>query len=339
MKRQHIIAASATAVTIIAVAAYLFTLQQQQKHPITISPEYGVVPSPPDYSDSLMWYVSRQDPKHLGADIFYIVSTWEFDWTTESGDTCHYADVWNERHRAHMAKEQAKIAACLAQGNDLYAPYYRHITLNTWATQNPDTIRHRAQLAMSDVMEAFNHFIYTRPDHTRPIILAGFSQGAMAVVELLKHMDDHCYSEIAAAYVMGYKVTAADTMATTHIKAARDSIDTGVTICYNSVKDVKYTPTIIADSCIMCINPVNWRTDATPATLHDTITVTIDPEYHVLVVNNYSADEYKPILGFVNVGDIHGCEPWLYSESLAHNIKVRSLSWRQKNYDPHKVPK
>ena len=95
------------------------------------------------------------------------------------------------------------------------------------------------------------------------------------------------------------------------------------------MKDVKYVLPLIAGSDI-CINPVNWRTDATPATLHDTITITVAPEYHVLVATNYSASEYPPFRGFLNVGDIHSCEPWLYSECLAKNISVRARAWREK---------
>ena len=153
----------------------------------------------------------------------------------------------------------------------------------------------------------------------------------MAVVELLKHIDDETYSQLAAAYVMGYKVTADDTLQTKHIKAAQGETDTGVTICYNTVKDVKFINPVVSNT-IMGINPVNWRTDATPATLHDTITVALapQPQYHVLVVSGYSGSEYPAYKGFINVGDIHSCEPWLYSECLAKNIKVRAQEWRKK---------
>ena len=73
----------------------------------------------------------------------------------------------------------------------------------------------------------------------------------------------------------------------------------------------------------MCINPVNWHTDATPALLHDTITVSASPEHHVLVVKGYSGSEYHPIYGILNTGDFHSAEPWLYQECLRKNIKSR----------------
>ena len=180
---------------------------------------------------------------------------------------------------------------------------------------------------MADVCEAFYYFQAKR-DKTRPLIIVGFSQGALAVVELLKHINDETYHQLAAAYVLGYKVTKEDMAQSDHIRPAKGETDTGVTICYNTVKDVKYIQPVTAASDIG-INPVNWRTDDTPAILHDTITVTLSPEHHVLVVKGYSGSEYPAYKDLINVGDIHSCEPWLYSECLQKNINVRAREWRK----------
>ena len=290
--------------------------------------ESRYVPLAPDYSDPTMWITEDGDADGTGADVFYVVSTWEDDWTTADGKVCHYADVWNPEHRAHMADlEMKKVAAYMSPGNRFFAPFYRHTTIQAFMTNSEDTVYQRTRLAMDDVCKAFDLFQAQR-DQSRPLIIAGFSQGGLAVVELLKHIDDETYSQLAAAYVLGYKVTKADMAACSHIRPAEGETDTGVTICYNTVKDVKYVLPLIAGSDI-CINPVNWRTDATPATLHDTITITVSPEHHVLVATNYSASEYPPFRGFLNVGDIHSCEPWLYSECLQRNIKVRAKEWRK----------
>lgn len=287
------------------------------------------IPQAPDYADSTMWITKDGDTQGTGADIFYVVSTWEEDWQDAEARTSHYADVWNPKHRERMAIEMNKVAAYMSPGNRFYAPYYRHTTMEAFMMQNEDSTRNRARLAMTDVCAAFDHFQAQR-DKTRPLIIAGFSQGGLAVVELLKHISDETYSQLAAAYVLGYKVTPEDTLQTTHIKAAQGEADTGVTICYNTVKDIKYIQPVIAATC-MGINPVNWRTDATPATLHDTITVTLSPEHHVLVVKGYSGSEYHAYKNFINVGDIHSCEPWLYSECLAKNIAIRAKAWRKEH--------
>ena len=287
------------------------------------------VPAAPDYTDDTMWITEDDDPDGTGADVFYVVSTWEQDWTDPEGRTIHYADVWNPEHREHMGTEIRKACAYMAPGNRFYGPFYRHATIEAFLTRDDEIIRERTRLAMKDVCDAFDRFLEER-DPGRPIIIAGFSQGGLAVVELLKHMDDDTYSHLAAAYVLGYKVTEEDLASCTHIRPAEGPDDVGVTICYNTVKDVKYVNPVVASSSI-AINPVNWCTDATPAVLHDSITVTLAPEYHVLVVEGYEGKEYPPFADFINVGDIHSCEPWLYSDCLQENIAVRTRAWQQRH--------
>ena len=302
------------------------------------------IPQAPDYSDTSMWYTVDGDAQGTGADVFYVVSTWEADYdtivaphrSTSKPQTykCHYADAHNPRHRQHMATEISGVAAYMSPGNRFYAPYYRHTTIEAFMLHSEDSTRRRARLAMDDVCNAFDHFIRHR-DPSRPLIIAGFSQGGMAVVELLKHMSDKTYDQLAAAYVLGFKVTPKDTLQCHRIRAAQGATDTGVTICYNTVKDIKYIQPAVAATC-MGINPVNWRTDATPAMLHDTITVALSPEYHVLVVSGYSGSEYRPYKNFINVGDIHSCEPWLYSECLKQNFAERARAWRTKHANTKK---
>ncbi len=97
------------------------------------------------------------------------------------------------------------LPSFLSISHEFFAPFYRHITIEAWMTQNEDTIRNRTRLSMGDVCAAFDHFQAQR-DKSRPLIIAGFSQGGLAVVELLKHIDDETYSQLAAAYVLGYKL-------------------------------------------------------------------------------------------------------------------------------------
>lgn len=286
----------------------------------TESEEY--IPQSPDYSDPTFWYTEKNDKTGKNADVFYIVSTWETDWKTDSGETVHYADVYNKKHRDDMTKEISAIAAYMGKDNNFYSPFYRHITIEGWATRDENIINSHFKIAFEDVRNAFETFLKNRPKN-RPFVLAGFSQGGKAVVELLKIMPKDVYQQMVAAYVLGYKVTPDDTLTSTNIKAAQGPDDIGVTICYNSVSDVKYIQPVVAAPCAFCINPVNWRTDDVPATLHDTITVSVAQKEKVLVVKGYSGSEYSPIMGFLNVGDFHSAEPWLYKECLEKNIKNR----------------
>ena len=78
------------------------------------------IPQAPDYNDATMWVTADGDTDGTGADIFYVVSTWEEDWTQTVNSqivnsqivNCHYADVWNPEHRGRMADlEINKVAA------------------------------------------------------------------------------------------------------------------------------------------------------------------------------------------------------------------------------------
>ena len=49
--------------------------------------ESRYVPMAPDYSDPTMWITADGDADGTGADVFYVVSTWEDDWMTADGKT------------------------------------------------------------------------------------------------------------------------------------------------------------------------------------------------------------------------------------------------------------
>lgn len=310
-------------IILISVVTLMAAAACHDNHAEECSAERVYVPDAPDYMDDGMWTVVRNDIDGNGADVFYIPSTWEFDWTTDDGLVCHYADPSRADHRADMSIEIDGVADYMAEGNNFYSPYYRHITLDSWATLNEDTISRRYNdVAFVDVKKAFDHFIGTE-NKGRPFILAGFSQGGKSVVELLKVMDATVRGRMVAAYVLGYKVTPDDVESHPYIKGAQNATDTGVVICYNSVSDVKYIKPVVAAPNVMCINPVNWRTDAIPAVLNDTITVTLDPAINVLVLKGFDGSYLPNILDILNVGDYHGAEPWLYSECLRQNIRQR----------------
>lgn len=290
-------------------------------------PEALYVPSPPDYNDTAMWHIELCDTGN-GVDVFYVPSTWEYDWYTSDGRLSHYADPSRSDHRADMETEMKAVAEYMADGNNFYSPYYRHITLDSWATLNEDTIKRRYNdVAFVDVRAAFNHFL-TVDNNDRPFILAGFSQGGKSVVELLKILRPEQRERLVAAYVLGYKITPEDQQLAPWIIAAHGPDDTGVTVCYNSVSDVAYVKPVVSAPNVMCINPVNWRTDATSAILDDTITVTMSPEYNVLVVQGYDGSSLPNILDILNTGDYHGAEPWLYSECLRQNFHDRIASFK-----------
>ena len=113
-----------------------------------------------------------------------------------------------------------------------------------------------------------------------------------------------------------------------NLRAAQDSTDTGVVICYNSVADAEAICPVLAPSDV-CINPLNWRTDGTAAALNDTVTVRVDPRHGVLLVEGFDPEAYYvPSLGALfPVGNYHLQELFFYRDALAANVALRTEAW------------
>ena len=130
-------------------------------------------------------------------------------------------------------------------------------------------MRSRLPLAMGDVRRAFAYYL-EHLNGGRPFILAGFSQGAIAVIDLLKGMDSATYSRLVAAYAIGYSITKEDLEANSHFKFATGETDTGVIISWhaedpkNVEADLPLPNLIIAKNGV-AINPLNWKRDETYA--------------------------------------------------------------------------
>ena len=122
-------------------------------------------------------------------------------------------------------------------------------------------------IAYRDVAAAFEYYM-ENCNGGRPIILAGFSQGSQLLLMLMKeYFDDAKYSEkLVAAYCIGWRVTEEDVAAFPQLKMAQGEDDTGVIISFNSeAKGVEESVVVPRGVKTLGINPLNWKTDATPA--------------------------------------------------------------------------
>ena len=289
------------------------------------------VPAAPDYADTSQWYVSF---RNAPVDIFYIVSTETGDYTV-NGTDCHFADIHNDSIRQFLTGEMVGVDHILSGDFNFYSPYYRQCTLQTFTSDS--LIAKRIPLSMGDVKQSFAYYL-AHYNQGRPFILAGFSQGAIAVIDLLKGMDSATHSRLVAAYVIGWRVTDDDLAQTRYIRPAKDSTDLGVTICYNSVRDNSCAIPMLSENNRIAINPVNWRTDATPATLispistnpttgsPDTVIVTLDTNSLLLNLSGYSPTDYiLPLIG--RDGNYHSLEISLYRNSLRQNVALRAKTY------------
>ena len=294
--------------------------------------QHEAVPQAPDYADYTQWYIVNRGSK---ADLFYIISTETGDYTVDKGVPCHYADTYADSLRLPMKGEMKGVDRLLSGTLNFYSPYYRQCSLQSFV--NDSLTEARLVLATDDMRRAFAHYLQ-HENRGRPFILAGFSQGAMIALELLREMDDSVYSRLVAAYLIGISIPQQILDECPRIKAATGASDVGVTICYNSVREPSCT---MWPRSSVAINPVNWCTDATPATLvtkpspnthatihpnshatQDTLTVTLDTASNLLLVSGYKATDYMiPLVG--KDGNYHSREIWLYRDQLRENMQLR----------------
>jgi hypothetical protein len=287
------------------------------------------LPKAPDYSDATQWYISD---RQADADMFYIISTEIGDYTLEDGTVRHLADTYLDQTRQPMYSEMLGVDTLTSGRLNYYSPYYRQCSLHSFAS---DSVSYRFNIALDDARRAFAYYIDNQ-NNGRPFVLAGFSQGAMIARELLKEMDESVYQRMVATYLIGIKVSEEDLAANPHMHPAQGATDTGVTICYNSMRGEDANYPTQNGSNVLAINPVNWRTDGSVATLitepspmkpvdeqaKDSMTVQLDTLSNLLLVSGYSATDYVlPLIG--SQTSYHTREIWLYRDQLKENIQQR----------------
>lgn len=285
------------------------------------------VPAQPDYTESSQWYTTNRSGE---ADIFYITSTETSDYRLINGEICHYADTYSDSLRAPLTGEMKGVDRLLSGSLNFYAPYYRQCSMQSFTSDSLTTAR--LSMPSDDIRRAFYYYL-TTINTERPFILAGYSQGAMIALQLMREMDDAAYQRMVAAYIIGAPITQEQLYECPKIKPAQGADDTGVTICYNSVRDASCS---MWQCSAVCINPVNWRTDAEPAILvtvpspripteqqkEDNLTISVDVTSKLLFVSGFTGTDYiLPIVG--KEGNYHSREIWLYREQLCKNMQER----------------
>ena len=228
---------------------------EDEKNAEVLPPDNSV-----DYSDSYNWMSLPAVEKDV--DVFYVYPTVS---SNVSGSMLITDDV--DRALAQgMLEAQASV---YEPGANVFAPYYRQMTTGVDMSGLPEgslaTDTEEFKQGAADVADAFDYYI-NNLNEGRPFMIAGHSQGTMALIELIKNRfgdDEELRSRMVAAYLIGYTVTD-DDLAKAGLTAAEGANDTGVVITYNT-----QSPTSVGGPMLMagahCINPLNWKTDETYA--------------------------------------------------------------------------
>ena len=281
----------------------------------------GPIPQKPRYEDSTQWFIRDRQGE---ADLFYIISTETGD-HLQGTDTCHFADVYDAALRRRMEHEMIAVDSFYSGRLNYFSPYYRQVSMQSWGSVNNTMVR--LPIALADVKRSWDYYL-AHLNQGRPFILAGFSQGAHALMNLLRQMPDSVAQRMVAAYVIGYKVTQQDMEACKCIRPAQGPTDTGVTICFNSVKSPECEIPVVSGDNLLGINPVNWRTDtvSTPFILYgkrgnDTLSVHYDPPSRLLIVDGYKSEYVMPTIG--RPGNYHHMELKFYYPYIRQNMADR----------------
>ena len=304
----------------------LFTLASCEKNAST--PVNDTI----DYSNPQCWFENKQDAMGKNVDLFYVVPTCVWDYTDSLGQTRHHMDIFNAEQRALVNPSIQLAKSVLADSCNFFSPYYRQISMDSWLTLDTALIEERFKLAYQDVADAF-HYYMEHDNQGKPFILAGHSQGAKAVIELLKReMTPDISRKLIATYAIGYTVTPEELANYPTLRPAQDSIDTGVLIGFNSVTRPEAVSPLFRDN-VVCINPVNWRTDATPTPSYQGFTVSLDTTIHTLIVTGIDEEQYfiPSVETLLPKGNLHVQEFNLYNEDLRKNVLQRIRAYRKKS--------
>ncbi|MCR5000581.1 MAG: DUF3089 domain-containing protein [Lachnospiraceae bacterium] len=211
-----------------------------------------------DYSDEDNWaYYGIGDDRD--ADLFLICPTVdikdEFNMSMDDEET-------KESFLGALNMERG-----IYEGNTrMYAPYYRHAAMKIYSMPQEEREPY-LEYAYDDIAEAFRYYLENE-NKGRPIVLAGFSQGADMCYRLLADYfgTEDMQEKLVAVYALGWPCTEEMVNEYPQIRPASSETDTGVVISFDcEAEDVTDTFTAPAGVKAYAINPLNWTTDGTAA--------------------------------------------------------------------------
>lgn len=277
------------------------------------------------WSDPSNWYDDGRQTDDGLADVFYLVSTDILSARDADGRPRYIAAI-TDADREAITPEMAKVAKNMGDSLNFFSPYYRQFTLETLDLA-PEAYRDTVRAVLEDVWEAFSFYL-EHLNNGRPFALVGFSQGAMYIPELIARMDDAQYSRMSGAYMMGYRLSA-DDLKRPHLRAAAGADDIGAVISFNSVASVDAFWPLVNGGAVTCINPLNWKTDSTPASLlyyGDPLTFHIDTGLNTIIVDGTDPAKFDfPMLErYCGKGNLHHWDRKFYIDAIRANILHRS---------------
>ena len=291
-----------------------------------------------DYSDGSLWiYNMEASSEGLEADCFMI------------GPSVYTANGGDYNMPTYDASALISYKSTLSMEKDIYsgtcvmyAPVYRQVSLEVY-DMPADEAEKYFEIAYGDVRDAFLYYMQN-DNKGRPLVIAGFSQGADMAIRLLKEFGDcpEVKDVLVACYAIGWRITDEDIKEAPYLKPAEGENDTGVIIAYDcEAEDVSSSLVVPAGTKTYSINPLNWQTDSTVADkelnlgacfadysggvteIPEFTGCYIDPVRGSLKVTDVPAEEYPPVLSMFSEGEYHIYDYQFFFRNLQENVAVR----------------
>lgn len=291
-----------------------------------------------DYSEIENWAYCEIENTQKTADVFFICPT--VYGGSENEHNMRMDDADTKKNFLGAVNMEKGI---YDEDSRFFAPYYQQAGFLVYEMPIEDREPY-LELAYSDVKAAFEYYMENY-NEGRPIIIAGFSQGADLSIRLMKD----CFADkekndlLVACYAIGWSITEEELEEYSHLRFAAGESDTGVIVSFNSeAENINESLMIPAGTKTLAINPLNWKCDESIAdkslndgacfTDYDGNIVTeilhltgayIDLGRGALKVTDVTPEEYPAGVDLFEDGIYHLYDYQFFYRNLQKNVKVR----------------
>lgn len=294
---------------------------------------------PIDYADPQNWaYFEMGEDKPV--DVFLI---------------CPTVDIESERNAFEISdalKGSFVNALDMEKGiyeetGRLFSPYYRQMSINAYRLPGEE-FEQAESFAYRDISDAFRWYLDNENDG-RGLILAGFSQGSEMCLKLLAEYfgtesaeAEALREQLITVYAIGWRLTEEMTEQYPRIVPASGEEDLGTVVAFEC-EDGTLAGTIIIPEGVttMSINPLNWKTDDTPAdkilNKGAVMGTGAEPVPELcgayigkrgeLVVTDIEKADYPPALDIFPEGAYHVYDYMFFFTNLKENLAARAQAW------------
>ena len=306
----------------------------------------------PDYSDRKLWLAMPETPEKP-VDVIYLYPSSCKD--PDADVICAVDDSNMVQNAGLYFAQQASVFEPFA---NIYAPYWRQVNAMKLPLLSYEEVFEKEwSEPRTDVYAALDYY-FENVNDGRPYFLAGHSQGShLCYMVLSEYMSVHpeYYANMIAAYCIGDSLTKQYLADNPHVKAAQGADDTGVVVSWNTEGPAnKGKNSLVVAPGAISINPLNWRTDETPAgaelnlgTFAAPLTdagmdelpiradATLDTERGSVMVMNPAFEKYaitaipgyemaEPVFG---PASYHACDYSFFFLNIRENALKRAAAW------------